>query len=90
MVVGKYDNCYENKLAKMTREQLIERIQNQRIEIKNLLKSHGMYVHMVVWRSQIIRSAIKYLKEKRPACALGVLRDRVTDGDVILKELANG
>lgn len=87
--MGNPDFNYDRKLALLDRDGLIRKIQNQRVEIVNLSNNIETYVHMTVWRAQIIRSAIKYLKEKRPECALGVLRDRVTDGDSVLKELSH-
>lgn len=67
---------------------LARRAENQVLEINNMHKSVETYVHMTVWRGQIISGAIKYLKENRPVNALAVLTDRVDDGDKILRELA--
>ena len=83
-------HCYERKLDSMCRDELIEKIQNQRLEINALHKNMGVYVHMTVWRGQIIRDAIKQLNKKAYVTAMATLMDRVSDGDALLREKANG
>lgn len=67
---------------------MADRLLGQLEEINNLHRSTAGYVHMAVWRSQIINSAVKLLHDNKPHAAISVLTDRVTDGNEILKELA--
>ena len=68
---------------------MASRLIGQKLEIKNLLGNIGTYVHISVWRGQMIGSAIKHLKAGRDQTALSTLQDYVTDGDKVLRELAS-
>ena len=82
--------CYELKLVSMDREQLIAKIQNQRIEINNMHETQRHMLDHALEQGCRIRAAIKELNDKHYITALSILRNRVTDGDALLREKANG
>lgn len=75
-------------LSRELREIIADRLDNQVIEIKSLQSNIGAYIHLAVWRGQIIRDATRYLKENQPVNAMAALKDRVEDGGKVLRELA--
>lgn len=81
-------------IENMTREELVDKCTNQRIEIRNLLNNINSYVSMSGDRGVAIRQAVKHLKSNRPTVALSTLQGFVHRGhdDAIkcLRELANG
>ena len=81
---------YEERLEKLTREELVAKVLNQRTEINNLHSAQKTYVHMCVWRGQIIKSAIEALEHRRIVSAQAILRQHVQNGDALLREIANG
>ena len=59
-------------------------------EIRALHKMMSRGIARSMEQHEIQKIAIRYLKENRPACALGVLRGHIGNAEEILKELANG
>ncbi len=74
----------------MTRDELVAKCTNQRIEIGHLLNAANAYVSMSVDRGVVIRAAIKHLKYNRTTSAMATLRGYVRRAESIecLRELA--
>jgi hypothetical protein len=87
--VGKPKNCYEGKLEYMTREELIEKVQNQRVELRNMLCSAERGIKHSCEQALVIRAAIKLLQPKhRHTAAYSVLTNTCRDGTTVLREIA--
>lgn len=79
-----------NIISEMTKEELVAKCTNQRIEIKNLLNAITRHDNYVVNREQAIRIAIRHLKANSPTVALSTLQGYVKDANKCLRELAKG
>ena len=82
-----------NIISEMTKEELVDKCTNQRIEIVNLLNCMDRHYDNEVSKEQIIRQALRHLKDKRPTMAKSTLQGYVNrnqdDATKGLRELAN-
>ncbi len=81
-------------IENMTKEELVAKCTNQRIELNNMLRCNQRHDEWIGDREQVIRQAIRHLKDKRPTVALSTLQGYVhrnsDSATVCLRELANG
>lgn len=88
-MASKHDHCYEQKLEYMSREELIAKIQNQRVELRNMLLSAERGIQHSCEQALVIRAAIKLLKPKhKHTAAYSVLTNTCRDGTTVLREIA--
>ena len=87
-MVSEQDVRYEMWLRNASREELVERIRNQRTEINNLARNYNAMIHTAGEHAFKIRQAVNRLKKGQHLTALWHLTDEVTDSNAILRELA--
>lgn len=79
-----------NVIEDMTRDELVAKCKNQRFELNNLLKVVESYLDRLYERGNMIRCAIRLIKQGCPLCALSILshQKRNTNGVELLREIA--
>ena len=75
-------------IENMTREELVAKCTNQRIELNNMLRCHARHDIYEASKERVIRTAIKHLKQARPTVALSTLQGYIRKADQCLRELA--
>lgn len=80
---------YEEKLREMSWEELFRKIENQRVEIKNLTNAYERSIKHSTEQMLVIQAAIKLLShEHKHTAAYSVLTNTCRDGTAVLREIA--
>lgn len=86
--MSEHDRKYERWLETATREELVEKIRNQRGEIKNLARAYNRAISHAGEYHTKIRHAVKRLKNGQHLTALWHLTGKCDNSEGIMRELA--